>query len=110
MAVRPPKLTKSKNGLSVSGSRVDENPESKKLQSEIDNSRFGVKKIGSDISSDLTRIGINQEKFDINQYTPTQLRTLFSGMDLLSDIDNIKKATTPESQKALQETLKTKKE
>ena len=104
MAVRPPKLTKSVNGLSISRTEQEENPEVAEIQGDITTSKKKIKKSGTTIQENLTSSGIYE--FQIESYTPTEIRELFSGIDIDEFEAKINAATTPESQASLKEELR----
>jgi hypothetical protein len=104
MAVRPPKLTKSLGSLYLSRTEHEENPKAKILQQDIESSKKKLNTSKAEIGKNLDNSGVYG--FNPDNYTPDELRQLFSGVDISSFEQKLNDAKTTEQQTILKEELK----
>lgn len=104
MGEYPPRLSKKLNGLSIKQSLPSENPERQWLQSDLDQTRSTLESQKMDARKDLDRAGLYG--FNLDQYSPEEVKTLLSGKDFSDIYRRVVAAKTPEEYSTLREELR----
>lgn len=82
MATRPPRLTKSRNGLSISYEKQPDNPELEKIQGEVKSAESTFGKVRTEVSDSLQGAGLYSMNLD--KYPIAEVQKLFTGTDFQS--------------------------
>lgn len=96
----PPRLTKSRNGLSISYEKQPDNPELETVQQSVKTARSSLAKAQTDVQGKLWNAGLYE--INLNKYSTEQLEKAFSGSEFEQYEQKLDMAVTTADQLSLQ--------